>query len=137
MASEIEMNLKCAGCKKSYRLGPANTIVHYFSDRVYCSYLESTCPRPQCDTVAKNFVDTEDVVACIKDGWPIVPEGHAPQEVLDQWCEIADVALINPVDLTPRLEKMVDVLRWELEGEVTVQDILDVPIETRLPRRWQ
>lgn len=129
-----ECVVPCDSCQKDYKLGPANSRVFNFTD-VGIIFVESAC---HCGEEADNFI-TEDIMQFLgKRGVEVTECVNPPVALVNAWQQLHpdEWEPVEPYDLSPRHEKAIEALRWELEGVITPQDILDVDIENRLPKRW-
>lgn len=114
----------CNNCKKNYRLTMENAYVIHYEQKAECDHMICKCPR--CDFVTMIFLaadgDTmdrarENLININNLDWP-------SEKVYQTWLKLMGIELIQPKELTPRQERMLDFAHYLLDREITVEDIV-------------
>lgn len=123
---EGNYNFECDECGEKFDCTKKNTKLHYFPDDDGMSFMELSCPDKH---ITRAIVTNEWAEKIRVEGWPYKIYYAGGDQVPD------DAPEVKVYDLTPRLEKLMDVLRWELENS-SVEDFINTPTDNKIPKKW-
>lgn len=120
-------------CEITYEMAGENTAVFIFEHTPQYNYVLTECPK--CGYQYLVFIDDIQLMSVEEYDWPEKKAPNAPTSIRELFDLCDPEEPIKFYDLSPRHERYIEVLKWELE-DATVADILAVDVEKRLPKRW-
>lgn len=131
-----QLKNRCDSCKQSFKLDRGNAVVHNYPFAPFLTYWDATCPNCQAEEIIFIRENEHKVDEILEMDFETVAHTHIDRQVRGWYEGACNIKLIEQVELLPRHEQIIGVMRWELEHCVGIADILAIEIENRLPRKW-
>lgn len=106
----------CSHCEEDYDLTPNNTALRNFTKKPECNYLYAICTC--CGGQTQIYIQKETTEAVLAAGIPSEEDEYPQQDEYLQWCEVHDIKLIEPHEISPRQENFIKYFGYLLKNNL-------------------
>lgn len=132
----------CPKCGENIPYTQANCLFYYYSFFEPASHIRAICTQDGCEGFRILFGDPQQLLELIEEfQMGMVTEPYPDAVVFAGWCDLKDIPELKQYKLSPRQEKYLEQLHWELDHETVEEAIEEMEggenyIDPKLNRRW-